>query len=64
MAGQLQSVLLLGDQMTIAVAAIAGCRLILRIQNSKSTTPDTTSSDLDGINTISEWRVADGEMLA
>ena len=43
--GQLQSVLLFGDQMTIAVAAIAGCRLILSIRSSQRTS-DTSNIDL------------------
>lgn len=57
-AGQLQSILLLGDQMTMAVAAVAGCRLILRIRCSESPTSDTSDTD------VGSWEARLGEMSA
>ena len=59
-AGQLQSILLLGDQMTIAVAAVAGCRLILRMRCSDSESPTSNDSDTD----VGSWDVRLGEMSA
>ncbi|KAL4077002.1 hypothetical protein V8B97DRAFT_1364991 [Scleroderma yunnanense] len=60
LAGQLQSVLLAWDQLTIAVAAISACRLILRIR--RQGLPSSNPSDIE--LPAMEYRIPDANDTA